>query len=267
MSGTILNSLTRSFLMVIFALILVTISICHAQEASVKLPDNFKVNRILFLGNSITLHGIVESYGWLINCGMASSIVEKDHVHLLTRKLEEATGTKLRIANSRETTTDADGSEIRFNQNIVNIADIFERNYATYNADRLRQQLNMQPEIVIMQFGENTPRDTLDTDAFKVGLQRLLDDLKNHGNPHIFVGSQLLGNGGVLEELKQQVCAEDPEHRVYVDMNDFGADPTNFASAEPYYTGIIVGHPGDKGMQYIADHFFAAIVEHFSEIR
>jgi len=62
--------------------------------------------------------------------------------------------------------------------------------------------------------------------------------------------------------MKREVCAEDPSHRVFVDLSAFGQDPTNFASAEPYYTGVIVGHPGDKGMALIADALLKAMVAH-----
>jgi hypothetical protein len=45
-----------------------------------------------------------------------------------------------------------------------------------------------------------------------------------------------------------------------VDLSDFGRDPANFASAEPHYKGIIVGHPGDKGMAVIADALLKAML-------
>ena len=42
--------------------------------------------RILFVGNSITLHGRKDEIGWTRVCGMAASEAEKDYVHLLKIK-------------------------------------------------------------------------------------------------------------------------------------------------------------------------------------
>ena len=65
------------------------------------------------LGNSITLHGPLESIGWTGNWGMAASEESKDYVHLLTKQIAEA----------------AQGSPETMVQNIAD----FERNYAAYD--------------------------------------------------------------------------------------------------------------------------------------
>jgi hypothetical protein len=47
---------------------------------------------------------------------------------------------------------------------------------------------------------------------------------------------------------------------VLVDLSGLRLDPTNFASSEPHHTGVVVGHPGDKGMALIADALLKAMV-------
>ena len=142
----------------------------------------------------------------------------------------------------------------------MNVADIFERRYPNYSNAPLQPQLAWKADIVVLQCGENVVRDTFDPAPFKEALRALLAALQAAGNPQIFVTSQILGSGGALDEIKRQVCAEDPAHRVYVDLSSFHQDPTNFASAEPYYSGVIVGHPGDRGMARIAAALLEAMV-------
>ncbi len=83
-----------------------------------------KANRILFLGNSLTLHGPKPEIQWTGNWGMAASAQDKDYVHLLTAAINARTGGKLIV---EPTPVDGhDGAE-----NILNIANILERGYPT----------------------------------------------------------------------------------------------------------------------------------------
>jgi hypothetical protein len=233
---------------------------CHGQGAVAL--NGMKVDRILFLGNSITLHGVHEPYGWHNYCGMAASVPERDYVHQLAARIDAITGAHLRVSPTDTVDPGPDGATIAEPANVLNIADILEREYAAYTNARLQRQLDWKPDIVVMQFGENTPREGFDPAAFRTALQTLMDGLRDSSNPRVFVLTQLLGAGGALDDIKRQVCAEDPSRRVFVDMRDFGQDPRNFASAEPYYTGVIVGHPGDRGMAWIADALLKAMVAH-----
>ena len=45
--------------------------------------------RVLFVGNSITLHGVSPSIGWHGEWGMAASEKAKDYVHLMMDKIDE----------------------------------------------------------------------------------------------------------------------------------------------------------------------------------
>ena len=73
------------------------------------------VRKILFLGNSITLHGPSARVGWSGNWGMAASAKEKDFVHLVLNSLAKPTGAEPEAM-------------------VRNIAQ-FERQYATYDVE------------------------------------------------------------------------------------------------------------------------------------
>ena len=50
--------------------------------------------KVLFIGNSITLHGVAPQIGWTNRWGMAASSQEKDYVHLVAAGIARETGRK-----------------------------------------------------------------------------------------------------------------------------------------------------------------------------
>ena len=69
------------------------VCVCHGDDGHPSATlSALKADRILILGNSITLHGIWPEGGWKIYCGMAASAPEKDYVHLLVAGLDDRPG-------------------------------------------------------------------------------------------------------------------------------------------------------------------------------
>ena len=100
--------------------------------------EHVKADRMVFLGNSITMHGPCRPVQWAGNWGMAASEQEKDYVHVMMKSLARLTGKKPKAL-------------------IANIAD-FERNYATYDvAAKLKKIFDFKPDIVVVAIGENVP--------------------------------------------------------------------------------------------------------------
>ena len=137
-----------------------------------------KAKRILFLGNSITLHGPSAKVGWPNNWGMAASAQEKDYVHVLADSIAKLSGSL---------------PEVR----IDNIAD-FERHYDTYDLDtKLKEHLDFKPDMVVVAIGENVPA-LASEDAktkFKASFTKLLTALKKqrparHLRTQLFLGGQ-----------------------------------------------------------------------------
>ncbi len=201
---------------------------------------SLSVNRILFLGNSITLHGPAANIGWTGNWGMAASSEEKDFVHLLTEQVAQAAGGKPKIM-------------------VRNIAD-FERGLASFDIqERLKEELAFHPDVVVLAIGENcaTPDNDEAKRAFSTALDNLLDAIERNGKPKVFVRSQFWAESTKDGLLK---AATLKHQHIWVDLNG-SIDESCYARSERKidHAGV-AGHPGDKGMQVIADTIMKEIV-------
>lgn len=203
---------------------------------------SLRVGKILFLGNSITLHAPAPQIGWTVDWGMAASAREKDHVHvLLDRVAREAGGVPRSM--------------------VRNIADL-ERRQTDYNvAEALKDELAFEADVVIVAIGENAPALKTDADRkrFADTLHNLLAELARHGHPKIFVRSQFWPDAE-NDKLLKQAC--DAAGGVFVDLGKVAADPKNAARSERQiaHEGV-AGHPGDRGMAAIAEELWGAMKE------
>ena len=187
--------------------------------------------RVLFIGNSITLHPPAPKIGWTNSWGMAASAAEKDYVHIVTRGIEERIGKKAHVR-------------------VVNLAE-FERGYRTFNFARLEDYVNFHPEYFIVALGENVAsfKDNDDEAAYQDGFRKLLSLFVNDKNkPRTVVRGVFWPNkrkdalmGEVARELDVPfVVAESQGKSEYTAKGLF------------QHTGV-AAHPGDKGMRMIAD--------------
>lgn len=215
-----------------------------------------KIDKILFLGNSITLHPPLIERGWKGNWGMAASAPDKDYVTLLTTRINELSGKQLSLVRVDPSRKRADGTPNLGQANVVNIAEVLERQYASYDSAKLRAQLEARPDLVVLQFGENVRMNEFDAAKFTACLKSLVSDLQKTSNPTIFITSQVYGPNPQLDQIKQQIVAEDPAQRVFVDLSGFRPEPMN---------NDFLDHPSDRGMQFIADTLFEAIRKWYAE--
>ena len=201
---------------------------------------HLKADRIVFLGNSITLHGPAETVQWAGNWGMAASEQEKDYVHVVVNSLAGLTGKKPAIM-------------------VANIAD-FERQHVTFDVDaNFKKFFDFKPDMVVVAIGENVP--PLDSEQaktnYKVAFLKLLKAIKEHGQPTIFVRSCFWANPSKDEIMRQCSTAVGG---VYVDVGSLGRDSSNAARSERTFPhGGVAGHPGDQGMKALADALLRAM--------
>jgi lysophospholipase L1-like esterase len=212
------------------------------QPAAAQSPAPGKPQKVLILGNSITRHGPKADIGWTGNWGMAASAEEKDFVHLIEKGFTERAGT-----------------DARPKVLAVNIAE-FERNYATYDVPtKLKEATAFGADLIILAIGENVPAlTTEDSKAqFKSSVLKLLATLNGDRNPRIIVRSPFWANPAKDEVLKQ---AAQETGGVFVDISALGKDESNYARSErPFKNEGVARHPGDKGMQAIAEAILAKV--------
>ena len=115
-----------------------------------------KGKRVLFVGNSITRHGVRPEIGWNNDWGMAASDINKDYVHTIiteiNKKFKDAAFCICQVAN-------------------------WEREYK--NGDKTLYQLDearsFNADTIIMRIIENCPQDGFECNVFSNQYQKLID--------------------------------------------------------------------------------------------
>jgi len=199
------------------------------------------IRRILFLGNSITLHGPKADIGWAGNWGMAASSEAKDYVHLVTGAIAQHTGSMPEMM-------------------IRNIAD-FERNYADYDVgSQMKDFFAFDPDLVVLAIGENVPAlGSEDAKAqFKAGVMKTLGCALAKRHPLVVVRSSFWADPA-KDEVLRIACQE--ADAIFVDAGPLGCEEANMARSERSFANDGVGsHPGDRGMKALADAIAQAVL-------
>ena len=190
--------------------------------------------RVLFVGNSITLHGPRPQIGWSNNWGMAASSADKDYVHLLQK----------RIAALRP---DAQCC-------LLQVAGTVERSFFKPDwscEEHFRWAREFKPDVVVLFFGANVPKEydagTMDPPparSFADALDAFREWIDPEGKARALF-CQGFYVRPVLDAEKERVAAKRGD--AFVKLDDF----RERADAHGRFN-----HPGDLGMQLIADRIW-----------
>ncbi len=186
--------------------------------------------RVVFIGNSITLHRPLAEIGWSGNHGMAASSPENDYVHIVTRGIEKMTGRK---------------ADVR----VKNLA-AFERNYKNYDFSKEQDLVDFRPEYLIVALGENVPEleneeDRLEyRDAFKKLLECFM---YGRAKPATVVRGVFWENS-----WKDKMMAHAASDLALVFVEAALAGDNSMKAIGLFEHEGVQKHPGDKGMAEIA---------------
>ena len=191
-----------------------------------------KGKRIMFVGNSITRHGIKPEIGWHGDWGMAASSKEKDYVHLLIKKvLSEASDASFMICQAAE----------------------WERGFQEGESilSKFDTAKDFDADIVVIRLIENCPTgDKFDEELFLKEYKRFIKHIAPNARVIVTTGfwRHEKGDRKILE------AAED-EGYIPVLLGDLGEKDENKALGLFEHEGVAL-HPGDKGMEQIADRIW-----------
>lgn len=211
-------------------------AVMNARPAEIDIKNENGI-RVVFLGNSITLHREAPKIGWHHVWGMAASAEEKDYVHIVIREIEKRTGRK---------------ADVR----IRNLAG-FERDSAHFDDAANQDLVDFAPEILVVALGENVPelQTPEEQAAYGAAFRKLLDlFMQNGAHPKTVVRGVFWPN-----EWKDQQMREAAEAcgATFVKAA-FASDDSMRALGLFEHEGV-QSHPGDKGMAAIAQCIITAL--------
>lgn len=187
--------------------------------------------RVAFLGNSITRHEEKADIGWHRNWGMAASAMEKDYVHLLAAKIDK----------------------IKPAAYCISQAAIWECEYK--NGSKLMPEFDAAREfgadILIVKLGANCPRDAFDETVFKKEFETLLAYHNPRGNAKIIVAGDFYHHPA---NAAAEAFAAENGHP-FVMLEDL-SDDAQMRAYGLFEHGGVAGHPGDRGMEAIAERIW-----------
>lgn len=193
-----------------------------------------KGTRIMFVGNSITLHGINAKIGWYHDFGMAASEKGKDYAHILMRKISE------KFADSAFCICQASEWESKYRMG--------NELLSKYEAAR-----RFGADIIIMRVVENCPKNEYESALFRERYKELISYLNTSG------ARIILTTGFWAHPADSDIIAVGEELGLpTVYLGDLGEDEKMRADGLFSHTGV-AAHPGDLGMAKIAERIYAEI--------
>lgn len=187
--------------------------------------------KILFLGNSITLHGSAPEIGWFGNYGMAASRIENDYVHRLAAMLGGRGKQPILM--------------------VRNIAD-FERNPDGYDLNLFAEARDFDADIIVIRIVENVPAEKID--AFGKAYPSLIEYFNRDRHAKVFCVGSFWKNDAGDEYIKTAAASTGS---VFVSLSRL--HDVKYQAQGLFEHGGVAAHPSDVGMQAIADDIFGAI--------
>lgn len=205
------------------------IRICRKENAAL---------RVLFVGNSITRHGIKPDIGWHGDWGMAASAEDKDYVHRVVAALEEKFGAISWCV--------AQGAA--WERGFWEDEALLDAHFAPAR--------DFAADLVIIRIGENIPRDKAAELPVGEHYARMVKFFAGKNPAAKIITTDNFWRIELLDHAFRDAAAANGW--TFVELHDLETIEGTMALGLFEHPGV-ARHPGDYGMQLIAERILAAV--------
>lgn len=201
---------------------------------------NFDIyyTKVLLVGNSITQHGPFADIDWKGDWGMAASAADKDYKSILERYLNaKKPNTTFKIMPTARIESDFNNYDFNFAQEIY--GDAFK-----------------ESDLIVIRLGENNKDWEIPNSEYKSIMDRFIKMTKQNPNARVVVTSTFWQGFPNTNTILKQIADENGYD--WVSLEEIGKDNSNYAYGLFTNPGVAY-HPGDKGMQAIADLIYLKV--------
>lgn len=208
--------------------------------------------KILVLGNSITRHEPAEHLGWKGNWGMAATSEDKDYFHILSRYVKELyPDARLEIASGHP-----------FEKNFYNLSNVSQADY--------KSLVDLDADVIISSIGANINNSANENDTAFISGQtfnplhyiNIIDYFNVYGDMQVIPVATTLTKPENISVIKQAADSKGWDFVSCTDLNDEKYTAVPYKDAAVFGENVSAGvlnHPGDLGMQEMADRIWMAL--------
>ncbi len=193
-----------------------------------------RIEKVLVLGNSITIHIPKPAIGWEGNWGMAASVQEKDFVHLLEVNLLKH------------------NSKLEFG----NISNTFEKRFWDMDTIALAKYKSYKPDLLLLVIGENVVDSLAAKKELDKYLLKLVDFVCDSSESKVLLVGSFWPNKEINKKM-QKACTEN--HWLYTDLDGLYQNREQNTAILTHKNGGVARHPSDVGMREITNRIWETI--------
>jgi len=207
-------------------------------------PNTFTV---FCIGNSVLQHGPNDSLGWYGNYGMAASAEDKDYYSVMQQLLKAdfpdiKTEWYRHNASALERAI-TDSMTVSYKENIM----------AAFGP----KVMQTVPDVVTMQFGENTPRANVTAESFAYAVEQCIDFCRSvNPDVKIILSTLAIGSESDIRSQGMKIAGANKGVPV-VNLSQYSTN--DYKAIGLFEHAGVAGHPGDKGMQKIGEEFYSVL--------